>query len=156
MKSTIKIMISLLAVAAISFGCKNNQNTTQNESKEIVVESSATTDQKLNQSEGGKITILSPAEFAKQISNQNIVDVRTPEEYNEGHIEGAVNINLFDEDFLSKASKLDKNKPVYVYCKSGGRSARASKQLAENGFKNVYDLDGGILNWVKENNKTVK
>lgn len=73
-----------------------------------------------------------------------LVDVRTPEEYAEGHIPGAININVFDNDFIDEALKyLDKSKPVAVYCKSGRRSADAATKLSKNGFK-VTNLKGDI------------
>lgn len=78
-----------------------------------------------------------------------LVDVRTPEEYAEGHIPGAININVFDNDFIDEALKsLDKSKPVAVYCKSGRRSADAATKLSKNGFK-VTNLKGGYLAWEK-------
>jgi rhodanese-related sulfurtransferase len=76
-----------------------------------------------------------------------IVDVRTAEEFAGGHIANAVNMDVTSDDFDSKIQSLDTEKPVMVYCKSGGRSAKAASILKEKGFKNVYDLDGGILGW---------
>ena len=90
--------------------------------------------------------------FAEYLSNDKVqlVDVRTPEEYAEGHIAGSRNINVFDNDFVEEAEKaLDKSKPVAVYCRSGKRSADAAKILAENGF-NVTNLEGGILAWKED------
>ena len=78
-----------------------------------------------------------------------LLDVRTPEEFDEGAIEGAKNINFFDEDFAEQVNQFDKNKPVYIYCKSGNRSAKAAKQLQEMGFKEIYDIEGGYMNWEK-------
>ncbi len=99
-----------------------------------------------------KFTDMDVAEFAKFITNDNVqlVDVRTPEEYAEGHLKGAENINVFDSDFVEQALKsLDKSKPVAVYCRSGKRSAEAAIKLSENGFK-VTNLEGGILAWKAE------
>lgn len=90
--------------------------------------------------------------FAKYLSNDTVqlVDVRTPEEFEEGHIAGARNINVFDSDFVDEAEKaLDKSRPVAVYCRSGKRSADAARELTENGFK-VTNLEGGILAWKEE------
>lgn len=84
-----------------------------------------------------------------------LLDVRTPEEYEEGYIMNAVNINFFDEDFVNQvSSRFDKNKPIYLYCKVGGRSGKASKKLKEVGFKNIYDLEGGFDKW-KSSSKPV-
>ena len=90
--------------------------------------------------------------FAKYLSNDSVqlVDVRTPEEFAEGHIPGSKNINVFDDDFIDEAEKtLDKSKPVAVYCRSGKRSADAANELTENGF-NVTNLEGGILAWKED------
>ena len=90
--------------------------------------------------------------FSKYITNDSVqlVDVRTPEEYAEGHISGAKNINVFDSDFVDEAEKtLDKSKPVAVYCRSGKRSADAARELSDIGF-NVANLEGGILVWKEE------
>ena len=78
----------------------------------------------------------------KDINNAIIVDVRTPEEYQEGHLDGAMNINWFDADFQSQVEELDHKKTLYVYCKKGGRSAKAVKVLDSLGFE-VIDLIGG-------------
>lgn len=94
--------------------------------------------------------------FSKYLSNNNVqlVDVRTPEEFAEGHIAGSRNINVFYKDFIDEAEKtLDKSKPVAVYCRSGKRSADAAQKLAENGFT-VTNLEGGILAW-KEKSQPV-
>lgn len=76
-----------------------------------------------------------------------IIDVRTPEEFASGHIDNAANINWFDADFATKMASYDKTKPVFVYCKVGGRSIKAANKLAEMGFTTIYNLDGGILKW---------
>jgi len=76
-----------------------------------------------------------------------LIDVRTWEEYQEGHINGAVNIDINGSQFSAEAAKLDKNRPVFVYCQSGRRSARAASDLLKMGFPQVYNLDGGIQSW---------
>lgn len=72
-----------------------------------------------------------------------IIDVRTVEEYNEGHISGAINIPV---DTISEIT-YDKNDKIIVYCASGVRSATAAKTLVDAGYTNVYNLDGGLINW---------
>ena len=86
-------------------------------------------------------------EKLKAIENPQLLDVRTPEEYSTEHIDNAVNVNWNGDDFVSKAAKYDKSKPIFVYCKVGGRSAQAANKLAELGFKEIYNLDGGIMKW---------
>jgi rhodanese-related sulfurtransferase len=93
---------------------------------------------------------LSPKEFDKALKIEKqpqLVDVRTPDEYNELHIEGAENIDWNGDDFDEEVSRLDKTQPVYVYCQSGRRSAKAAKHMRELGFTKVYELQGGILGW---------
>jgi thioredoxin len=87
------------------------------------------------------------AEKLKANKNSQLLDVRTPEEFSKEHIDNAVNVNWNGNDFVSKAEKYDKSKPVFVYCKVGGRSSQAATKLAELGFKEVYNLDGGIMKW---------
>ena len=82
-------------------------------------------------------------EFSQNdLKNGILVDVRTPEEFAAGHLEGAVNINLFEEDFTSKFDTVQKTKTLYLYCKKGGRSARAASLLDSLGYQ-VIDLEGG-------------
>ncbi len=85
-----------------------------------------------------------------------LIDVRTPDEFSEGHLENAKNINVMADDFDAQVAALDKTKPVMVYCRSGARSARASERLKELGFTSITDLDGGITNWNSDNKPTVK
>ena len=97
-----------------------------------------------------KIESVAPEVFAEKIKatpNAQILDVRTPEEFASEHIDKATNINWLGDDFVENVEKLDKSKPVFVYCKSGGRSAKASAKLAELGFKTIYELQGGIMKW---------
>ena len=100
------------------------------------------------------IDAKSYAEKLKAIENPQLLDVRTPEEYRTEHIGNAVNLNWNGDNFVADASKYDKSKPVFVYCKVGGRSAKAADKLAELGFKEIYNLDGGIMKWnATENGK---
>lgn len=93
--------------------------------------------------------LLSPAKFKKGIAQKDIqlIDVRTTKEFETGHIDQAVNINYFAADFKEQISKLDKEKPVYVYCQGGGRSGAAATMLVDLGFKQVFDLEGGYDEW---------
>lgn len=85
-----------------------------------------------------------------------LLDVRTKEEWDEGHLKGATLVTVTEEGFLEKAkAKLDPKKPVVVYCRSGGRSAKATEQLRAAGFT-VHDLDGGITAWQAAGKEVVK
>lgn len=109
-----------------------------------------------SQSQSDAIKVLTPIEFKEKAANQTIIDIRTPQEYRQGHIDGAVNINYYDSNFMEQIAKYDKNQPIFIYCRSGNRTSPASRKMADFGFKEIYDLDGGILYWLKNNNETVK
>lgn len=76
-----------------------------------------------------------------------LIDVRTPQEYDEGHIDKASNIDFNAPDFNDQISKLDKGQPFLIYCAAGGRSAKAAALMESLGFKKVYELKGGYRNW---------
>ena len=120
-----KLIFILALISLICVGCKNETAT------EI-------------------ITVISPQEVYDAVYNSEkvqLIDVRTQDEFSEGHISSSQNVCVTDDDFKEKAAKLNKDQPVYVYCKSGGRSARAAKILKDMGFKEIYDMQGGITNW---------
>jgi thioredoxin len=97
---------------------------------------------------------VSATEFQSQLSSSDdkqIIDVRTLDEYNNGHIEGAILADISSNLFQEVATKLDKDKPVFVYCLSGGRSSSAASQLKEIGFKSITNLSGGMLAWQSAN-----
>lgn len=76
-----------------------------------------------------------------------IIDVRTPDEYSSGYIKDAININVYDANFKAEVAKLNKDEPIYIYCRSGARSRQAGKVMEDLGFKTIYDLKGGIMSW---------
>jgi rhodanese-related sulfurtransferase len=79
-----------------------------------------------------------------------IIDVRTPEEYNDGHIEGSINIDYKSENFKSEISELKQYRTYLVYCRSGKRSKAAQDIMFSSGFINVINLTGGFEDWKKE------
>ncbi len=89
--------------------------------------------------------------FAEVIENEQvqIIDTRTPEEFNAGHIPGAVNINIDGDDFDVKVAELDKSRPVAVYCRGGRRSKEAAGRMVNYGL-DVTELTDGILSWKGE------
>jgi rhodanese-related sulfurtransferase len=97
----------------------------------------------------GEIKLVTPEEMQKLLEQKDVqlVDVRTPEEYQEGFIANAQNIDFNSPTFDEEVSKLDKTKPVLLYCKGGGRSAKCSEKLLNAGFVKIYDLKGGITQW---------
>ena len=93
--------------------------------------------------------------------NQNnpdfvIIDVRTPEEFADGHIEDAINLDYYSETFRDELNKLDKDKKYLIYCQSGNRSGKALAIMEELNFREVYNMSGGILEWEAEALPTVK
>ncbi|MEM1340132.1 MAG: rhodanese-like domain-containing protein [Bacteroidota bacterium] len=94
---------------------------------------------------------LSQEDWAEQLQNDAngfILDVRTPEEVEEGYIPGATNIDIYlGQGFMDEIEKLDKTKNYYVYCRSGNRSGQACAILNSIGIANAYNLEGGFMNW---------
>lgn len=142
-------LILVFAIAGISFGATSCN---ESSSKEI-------TNNETN--EGAEATpqeptavinkVVSPAEFKELMQEEGVqlIDVRTPGEVSEGMIEGATNIDYNGANFKEQIDALDRDQPVLVYCRSGGRSGRAAAMMKEMGFKEVYDLQGGYMNWSK-------
>jgi rhodanese-related sulfurtransferase len=122
------LKISLLLIITLSLACKNE----------------ATHD---------NITLINSEEMLELMQTEDVqlVDVRTVNEFNEHYIQGAENI-VFDSDFDQKLEGLQKNKPIIVYCRSGRRSAKCAEILARKGFTKIFDLKGGITQWMKEGN----
>lgn len=83
-----------------------------------------------------------------------VLDVRTPEEIAQGMIPEAAHIDFLGEGFTDKLESLDKTQPVYVYCRSGGRSERAMEVMSAEGFVEVYDLQGGFTAWAASDRPT--
>lgn len=94
---------------------------------------------------------LQPKEFSEKCYAENaiLVDVRTPQEYAEGHLKGSVQMDYLGDNFNEQLKTLDKNKSIYLYCRSGGRSGNTQEELLKQGYKHVYNLDGGIDAWKK-------
>lgn len=92
---------------------------------------------------------VSPKEFSEVISDPSVVilDVRTPQEFAEGHLANAINIDFQSGNFEQEIASLDKSKTYAVYCRSSNRSGEAVKVMADAGFTSMYDMDGGIIDW---------
>lgn len=119
---SMKKLISLLAIIIATTGCSQNTLPTH--------------------------TTVQPKEFQEAITQSTVqlVDVRTPPEFQEGIISGAINMDYKSADFEEKIQSLDKTQPVYIYCLGGGRSKAASEVLVQKGYT-VIELDGGVMNW---------
>ncbi|BAO55057.1 rhodanese-like domain-containing protein [Nonlabens marinus] len=104
----------------------------------------------LNAQENRILKVLTVTEFKAAIENDDVqlIDVRTRKEFEEGAIKNARNIDYFEEEkFKAQFEKLDKTKPVFLYCRSGNRSNKAANRLLDMGFEKIYDLKGGFMAW---------
>lgn len=125
------LVLTLFVISLIS--CQKKAETTENNVEASVYE---------------KLDAPSFAEQLKASPNAQVLDVRTPEEYDSGHIGNAQNLNWNDAAAFDKGiAALDKNEPVLVYCMAGSRSAAAAQKLQELGFTKIYELDGGYMKW---------
>ncbi|MBF8148288.1 rhodanese-like domain-containing protein [Winogradskyella sp. F6397] len=105
-----------------------------------------------------EVQLVSADEMESILEQEDVqlIDVRTPKEYEEMHIANSQNIDFMSPTFDEDISKLDKSKPVILYCKSGGRSARCAKKLKDAGFEKIYDLEGGISKWKHSDKLNIK
>ncbi|HLP64409.1 thioredoxin domain-containing protein [Flavobacterium sp.] len=128
MKSKI---LTLVALTFLLISCKGQNKETASESTVI----------------NETIDAKSFAEKLQSAQNPQIIDVRTPEEFNSKHLENAINIDINNPNFATEIAKLDTSKPTFVYCLSGGRSATALAKMKELGFKEAYNMKGGMMKW---------
>lgn len=136
MRNSITLVI-LLFLTLIMFSCKEKQ-------PEKIITSK------------GEINRVTPLEFQEKLNNFTLIDIRTPREFTQGRIEGAININYYDRDFLEQILKFDTSKPIFIYCRSGSRTYGAVKKISNLGFIQVYELNGGIINWHRNKLKIIK
>lgn len=129
----ISIIILLSVLAIVYCGCQ--QGGAQEESKKTIQ----------------KVEVAEFQNIMDQLKNFQLIDVRTPEEYQETHIESAVNINFYDDDFKVQLEELNKEEPILVYCKLGGRSSKAVKLMSDIGFSEIIELKGGMDAWTARN-----
>ncbi|WP_298543714.1 rhodanese-like domain-containing protein [uncultured Aquimarina sp.] len=130
----IKTILTVVILSILLFNCKDNNT------KDTAVE----------------LITVEEMDSLLEMEKVQLVDVRTPQEYAEGHIEGAINIDFSDENFETLISEVDKSKPVAVYCGRGGRSGKCSAYMKKAGFTKIYDLDGGITEWKYKGKTLVK
>lgn len=88
-----------------------------------------------------------PENVVNKLNTYIILDVRTPEEFAEGHLPNAINIDVTNTNFEEEVNKLDKKLSYLVYCRSGKRSSAATSKMATLGFQKITNLEGGISNW---------
>jgi phage shock protein E len=97
--------------------------------------------------------VLPPKQFAQQLEQRQtvqLIDVRTPQEYKDGHLPGAKLANVQARNFAQQVQQLNPQQPVFLYCRSGRRSAFAAQRMAQMGCDQIYDLQGGIMQWMAQ------
>ena len=101
---------------------------------------------------------ISIKELKNKIASDNyiLLDVRTSEEYNNGHLKGSINIDYFSDNFSEEISSLGLESPILVYCRSGNRSGKAMNIMYDLGFKEVKNLIGGYKSWISGENLIIK
>lgn len=146
MKRSIFTIIILFSVMLISCGAP--ENSTSNADQTI--------DQVIKKGEYSNVSV-SDLKAANEGSEEVIIlDVRTPGELADGYVENAINLDINNSNFKSKAAELDMSITVYVYCRSGHRSQTAGKTLIKMGFADVRNVEGGFLDWADKGYKSVK
>ena len=136
------LLVTLLSVVGLLVACSTPSTTSVQSAPSTSVSPSETF-----------FRVVTPQE-AKRLIDQNqgnpnfvVLDVRTPQEFQSGHIKGAMNLDFYAPDFPQQLDKLDKSKTYVVYCRSGHRSAKAVALMKRLGFQRVYDVQGGIRAW---------
>ena len=139
-----KILIAIL-MFQVFVSCAQEKNETSKENKATKENTETTASKTIAQK-------LESLNFKKKMNELKgiVVDVRTTAEVNKGIIPGAKIIDYFSDQFKEKLLSFDKSTPIFVYCQSGGRSAEAFDLLVENGFQEVYELEGGMEYWNDE------
>ena len=100
-----------------------------------------------------EINIISESDFVEiQDSDYTLIDVRTQDEFDLGHIDSAINLDFYSETFQNDILSLPKNETIVLYCRTNNRSSKTANILKENGFKEIAVLEGGITEWVKNGN----
>ena len=100
-----------------------------------------------------QIILISDSQLLEILDNDHIlVDVRTPEEYDSGYIQNAVNYDYYSESFVNEILSLEKNSSIILYCRTNNRSTKTAYFLQENGYEKIFVLRDGITEWVKNDN----
>lgn len=146
-----KLLLSIIAICTLAAGCGGSDGATpgaQPNTGNTPVDDSAAAIRLVSATEGADIQASPPEGLI-------ILDVRTPEEFAEGHLDGAIMIDFYRDDFADQLKDLDPDTPYLLYCRSGNRSGQTTAIMDEQGFTNVADIDGGILAWTESGFPTV-
>lgn len=137
MKRVFLGLIGFVSIVAISCGTPTNtNNATTNQVEQTKVEVK-------------NVSVMQLHDALQTDGQTNVLDVRTPGEVSEGHVEGSINADINGNSFDSDVQGIDKSAPVYVYCRSGHRSMMASEKLIEMGYTDVRNVKGGFMAWME-------
>lgn len=147
MRQFITTIIFFTSILIIT-GCTNQDN--KEDEKDSSIEIKKTIMKDVNVQEANDLI-----QENKDNSDFIILDVRTPEEFQEGYIENAINIDYYSDSFKEELDKLNKTKTYLIYCKSGNRSGKTLNLMEKLNFEKVHNIQGGIISWKSENYSTV-
>lgn len=111
---------------------------------------SSNTETKTLNNADGKVSITQFKTKLAATSAPQLIDVRTPNEFNQGSLDGALNMDFRSQNLENQLNTLDKTKPVFIFCQAGGRSGKCYKKMKDMGFSEVYDMEGGYGAWSKQ------
>jgi phage shock protein E len=143
MTKTRPLLTVLLTALLLAAGCSSGDTATSDsgtESSDSSSDADAAGIRLVSATEGAALQANSPDDLV-------ILDVRTPEEFAEGHLDGAVMIDFYEADFADRLGELDPEVPYLLYCRSGNRSGQTTAIMGDLGFTDVADVDGGIVAW---------
>ncbi|MEM9920433.1 MAG: rhodanese-like domain-containing protein [Bacteroidota bacterium] len=139
--------LSCLAATVFLLSCGTESNPPTNSTATV---DASDAEKKVDLSQKGRLPTADFVRLLNEAPNAQLIDVRTPNEVAQGALPNSVNINYRGDDFEEELKKLDQEKPVFVYCQSGGRSAKTYFKLKKMGFPEVYEMTGGYLDWKKQ------
>lgn len=140
MPNVLRLLAAALAIVALSTACGSEDSAVATHNSGVRV---------VTPQEGADL-------LADQATNRIVLDVRTPEEFADGHVEGAVMIDFYEPDFAEQIAGLDRDGSYLLYCRSGNRSEQARALMADLGFSDVADVEGGIVAWTEAGLPLVK
>ena len=135
--------LALIASLALATGCSGGATTDTAEAAPPAADAADAAGIRLVTAQEGAAIQADPPEGLV------VLDVRTPEEFAEGHLEGAVMIDFYRDDFADQLAELDPDVPYLLYCRSGNRSGQTTAIMGQLGFTDVADVDGGIVSWAQ-------
>lgn len=150
-KRVYTLLLVLVLTSVLSISCKR----TDDSSSEAASENGSTATATSETLDISKVVFLEPAEFIKESKKGSavLIDIRLPQEFEQGHAEGAVNYSFFDGQFKVKLLSLDRDKKYYLYAKADSHTRMAAAFMNFNDFTQVYALKGGYDAWVANGGK---